>query len=330
MGVEILRYHTCIAILCGFLLDLLLGDPETWPHPVRFIGRLIDLLERALYPVSGPEMQKFWRGFFLACVVPVICGVTSWLFLKACFRISPWAGIFFESVMCWQILAVKSLADASEQVYRALREEGLPRAREAVSRIVGRDTENLTEEGVVRAAVETVAENLSDGVTAPLIYLMLAGPVGGWVYKSVNTMDSMIGYKNDRYLLFGRAAAHMDDVLNFLPSRISAVFVIAASALCGFDWKNAAGIWRRDRRKHPSPNSAQTESAVAGALGLRLAGPLPYFGKMVDKPYLGDPLREAEPEDIRRADRILYAASWISVAAVLLVRAGFTALLFSG
>lgn len=324
MSAEIWHYHTCIAILCGFLLDLLIGDPETWPHPVRFIGKLIAGLERLLYPVYGPEVRKFWRGFFLACVVPVICGVIPWLLLKVCFRFSPWAGLLLESVMCWQIIAVKSLADASEKVYRALTQEGLPAGREAVSRIVGRDTENLTEEGVVRAAVETVAENSSDGVTAPLFYLMIAGPTAGWVYKAVNTMDSMIGYKNGRYLLFGRAAAYMDDVLNFLPSRVCAVFLILSASLCGFDGKNAARIWRRDRRKHPSPNSAQTESAMAGALGLRLAGPLSYFGETVEKPYLGDPLREPEPEDIHRANRILFVTSWMSVLAALFLRTLFT------
>ena len=177
--------------------------------------------------------------------------------------------------------------------------------------IVGRDTENLTEEGVTKAAVETVAENTSDGVTAPLLFLLLGGASFGFLYKAVNTMDSMLGYKNEKYLYFGRFPAKMDDVFNYIPSRVTALFMIAAAFLTEMDAKNAWMIWRRDRRKHASPNSAQTESVCAGALRVRLAGDAVYFGKLHKKEYLGDPLRPIEPEDIRRAGRLMYVTAFL-------------------
>lgn len=320
----LIRYHICIAVFLGFLLDLVLGDPETWPHPVRLIGGMIAGFEQMLYPRRDIDQEKFWHGFMLAVAVPAVCGTAAWLLLSAAYRFAWQAGLFLETVMCWQILAVKSLKDASMKVCRSLEAgqtaEADEEARRHVSMIVGRDTAPLDREGIVKAAVETVAENTSDGVTAPLFYLVLGGPAAGWVYKAVSTMDSMIGYRNQRYLFFGRAAARMDDVLNYLPSRISAVLMILASFFCGFDGKNAARIWRRDRRNHKSPNSAQTESVCAGALGLRLAGPASYFGKIVEKPYIGDDVRRPEPEDIRRANRLLYGTAVLSLILFLAVR----------
>ena len=317
---NVIRYHICIAVFLGFLLDLVLGDPETWPHPVRAIGGMIAGFERMLYPRRDIDQEKFWNGFMLAVAVPAVCGTAAWLLLYEAYRFAWQAGLFLETVMCWQILSVKSLKDASMKVCRSLEAEDLEAARHHVSMIVGRDTEKLDQEGIVKAAVETVAENTSDGVTAPLFYLALGGPCAGWVYKAVSTMDSMIGYRNERYLYFGRAAARMDDVLNYLPSRISAVLMILSSYLCGFDGKGAARIWRRDRRNHKSPNSAQTESVCAGALGLRLAGPASYFGKIVEKPYIGDDVRRPEPADIRRANRLLYGTAVLSLILFLTVR----------
>ena len=316
----VIRYHICIAVFLGFLLDLVLGDPETWPHPVRAIGGMIAGFERMLYPRRDIDQEKFWNGFMLAVAVPAVCGTAAWLLLYEAYRFAWQAGLCLETVMCWQILSVKSLKDASMKVCRSLEAGDLEAARHHVSMIVGRDTEKLDQEGIVKAAVETVAENTSDGVTAPLFYLALGGPCAGWVYKAVSTMDSMIGYRNERYLYFGRAAARMDDVLNYLPSRISAVLMILSSYLCGFDGKGAAGIWRRDRRNHKSPNSAQTESVCAGALGLRLAGPASYFGKIVEKPYIGDDVRRPEPADIRRANRLLYGTAVLSLILFLTVR----------
>ena len=317
---NVIRYHICIAVFLGFLLDLVLGDPETWPHPVRAIGGMIAGFERMLYPRRDIDQEKFWNGFMLAVAVPAVCGTAAWLLLYEAYRFAWQAGLFLETVMCWQILSVKSLKDASMKVCRSLEAGDLEAARHHVSMIVGRDTEKLDQEGIVKAAVETVAENTSDGVTAPLFYLALGGPCAGWVYKAVSTMDSMIGYRNERYLFFGRAAARMDDVLNYLPSRISAVLMILSSYLCGFDGKGAARIWRRDRRNHKSPNSAQTESVCAGALGLRLAGPASYFGKIVEKPYIGDDVRRPEPADIRRANRLLYGTAVLSLILFLTVR----------
>lgn len=241
-------------------------------------------------------------------------GAVSAGLLGGAYLISRPLGVFVETIMTWQILAVKSLRKESMEVYDCLQRGGLDRARQAVSMIVGRDTETLDEAGIIRAAVETVAENTSDGVIAPMLYLALGGPVLGFLYKAVNTMDSMIGYRNDRYLYFGRAAARLDDAVNFLPARISALLMMAACmfAGCEFDWRRAYAVYQRDRKKHASPNAAQTESVCAGALGLRLAGPARYFGRVMEKPYIGDARREIQPEDIGRANRLMLCTAWLS------------------
>lgn len=310
-----------LAVAAGFLLDLLLGDPGWMPHPVVWMGKAIGKLEGVLRSVF-PETEKgqFWGGVLLAAAM--VCG--SGLFFGgicwAAGRIHPALAFFFQTFWCWQALALKGLAEESEKVRQELEKGDLPAARKAVSRIVGRDTQALTEEGVTKAAVETVAENFSDGVAAPLFYMLLGGAPLAMVYKAINTMDSMVGYRNETYLYFGRAAARLDDAANFLPSRLAALLWIAGAALAGFDGKNAWKIWRRDRRNHASPNSAQTEAACAGALGIRLAGPASYFGKRYDKPYIGDSLRQPEPEDIRRANRMLYVSGWLAALAGLALR----------
>lgn len=309
------------AILCGFLLDLLLADPAWMPHPVVSMGKAIAALEkglRARFPRT-PEGERR-AGRLLAAALPVgtavICGGVCLLAR----RLHPAAGFVVETVWCWQALALRGLAAESGRVYRELAKGDLPAARLAVGRIVGRDTQALTAEGVTKAAVETVAENFSDGVAAPLFWMLLGGAPLALVYKSINTMDSMVGYKNDRYLHFGRAAARLDDVANYLPARLAALLWIAGAFLTGHDGRNAWRIWRRDRRCHASPNSAQTESACAGALGVQLAGPAVYFGKQYDKPTIGDALRPVEPEDILRANRMLYAAGLLALAAGLALR----------
>lgn len=335
---ELLRSHT-IVFFAGFLLDLFLGDPSQMPHPVRLIGRLVDGMERALRENDSGrsagngcsengamrkgknECEKTARGGAGrelrqgACLVlgVVVCTVTvaaAVLFLA--YRIHPYAGMAVETIMTYQLLAVKSLKTESMKVYDCLRVHDPEGARRAVSMIVGRDTASLDEEGVAKAAVETVAENTSDGVVAPMLYAALGGPALGFFYKAVNTMDSMVGYKNERYLYFGRAAAKLDDLLNFLPARVSAWLMILSAFIGGKDFsgKKAFDMWRRDRRKHASPNAAQTESVCAGALGVRLAGDASYFGKTVKKPYIGDERRKVEAEDIRRANRLLYLTAW--------------------
>ena len=310
-----------LLMLGGFILDGIFGDPAWLVHPVVIMGKAITALEKFLRKrlPNTPEGEQL-GGRILAMALPVgtllITGGVCWLF----YRISPILGFAIELLWCAQALAAKGLAQESTNVYRELVKGDLPASRRAVSRIVGRDTAELTSEGVTKAAVETVAENASDGVIAPLFYMMLGGAPLALVYKAINTMDSMVGYKNEKYLNFGRAAAKLDDAANYLPSRIAALLWIASAALTGNDAKSAWRIWRRDRRKHASPNSAQTESACAGALNVQLAGPATYFGKYCDKPTIGDAVRAIEPGDILRANKMMYTASLLGLAAAVLVR----------
>ncbi len=300
------------ACVTGFLLDFLFGDPVWLYHPVRLIGNFISFGEKKLRGIFGKkEKGELAAGTVLWFLTAGFSFVIPFLILAGAQRVHSALRFLIESFWCYQILAARCLVRESGKVYERLKEKDLPGARKAVSMIVGRDTENLTEEGVTKAAVETVAENTSDGVTAPLLFLLLGGASFGFLYKAVNTMDSMLGYKNEKYLYFGRFPAKMDDVFNYIPSRVTALFMIAAAFLTEMDAKNAWMIWRRDRRKHASPNSAQTESVCAGALRVRLAGDAVYFGKLHKKEYLGDPLRPIEPEDIRRAGRLMYVTAFL-------------------
>lgn len=317
-----MRYHI-LAFCLGFFLDQILGDPHCFWHPIRLIGNLISGLDKLLRinKKEANPARTMQNGIWLVIIVLLLTlSVTAFLLVGA-YLLHPYIGLLVEMVMTYQILAVKSLKNESMKVYHCLKEDGLAEARKAVSMIVGRDTSVLTKEGVIKAAVETVAENTSDGVIAPMLYLALGGPVLGFVYKAINTMDSMIGYKNDKYLYFGRAAAKLDDAANYIPSRISAYLMILAAFLGGkdFDGKQAVKIYKRDRRKHASPNAAQTESVCAGALGLRLAGDASYFGKIVKKPYIGDALRKPEEEDIKKANRLMYLTAIICESACLLL-----------
>lgn len=324
-------YHI-FAFIAGFVLDLLIGDPHFIPHPVRLIGSLISFLDKRLncddgYNISEKKINliKYKRGMLLAFTVIFATFAISVIIIVAAYSINLYAGVIAEAVMTWQILATKCLRVESMRVYDALRTDGVDAGRMAVSMIVGRDTSVLDAAGVTRAAVETIAENTSDGVIAPMLYTAIGGPVLGFVYKAVNTMDSMLGYKNDKYMYFGRFAARLDDVVNFIPARISAYLMIAAAFIGGrqFDGKNAYRIFKRDRFNHASPNSAQTESVCAGALRVQLAGDAVYFGKLVKKKYIGDGLREIEYEDIKRANRLMYITAFLcellSVAVMSLV-----------
>ena len=289
-------------------MDFIFGDPSWLYHPVRIIGKGIELGERIL--------RKLFREKHLvlagAVLWVIIAGLSFLIPLGLLFlaqKIHPGVRFALETFWCFQILAGRSLCRESGKVYDRLQEDDLPGARRAVSMIVGRDTESLTGEGVTKAAVETVAENTSDGVTAPLIYMMIGGAPLGFLYKAVNTMDSMLGYKNDRYLYFGRIPAGMDDIFNYIPARITALAMIAAAYLTGLDGRNAWRIYRRDRKKHASPNAAQTESVCAGALRVQLAGDAVYFGKLYKKEFIGDRLRPIEPRDIKRSQRLMYVTA---------------------
>ena len=301
------------ALLLGFCIDLLLGDPRWLYHPVQAIGWLIVKLEpplRRAFPDSDRGQVR--AGVALVILVVGITGLVSGGVLWGLHRLHPMAGFAGEVILCWLILAAKSLRTESMKVVKALENGTLDDGRRAVSMIVGRDTEHLSEAEVLKAAVETVAENASDGILAPLLFAAVLGPVGGICYKAVNTMDSMVGYKNDKYLYFGRAAAKLDDVLNFLPARISG-FLMAAAAFLGFDGKNAFRIFFRDRKNHASPNSAHTEAACAGALGLQLGGTHDYFGKPVVKPTIGDDLRAVTRGDVAAANRLALTTALLAL-----------------
>ena len=314
-----MSYHF-FAMFLGFVLDLLFGDPHWLPHPIRLIGNLIASLEK-LNKKELSDTKKFLRGFAMVVVVIAWTTGVAAVILEGAYGLHPAIGCAMEAIMTYQILAAKCLKVESMKVYNCLKENDLIAARHAVSMIVGRDTGWLDETGVAKAAIETVAENTSDGVIAPMLYTALGGPVLGFFYKAVNTMDSMVGYKNERYLHFGRAAAKFDDICNYIPSRISAYLMIAGTYFLGkeYDGKHAYYIYKRDRYHHASPNSAQTEAVCAGALSIQLAGDAWYFGKLVKKPFIGDTLRPVEYEDIRRANRLLYATAFLCEGICLLV-----------
>ena len=309
------------ACMAGFFLDFIFGDPVWLYHPVRFIGKGISIGEQLLRKREQTgEQAKEGRLIAAGAILWVCIAGLSFLMplgiLILAQKIHPILRFVLETFWCYQIVAARSLCKESGRVYERLKEGDLPGARRAVSMIVGRDTENLSAEGVTKAAVETVAENTSDGVTAPLIYLMIGGAPLGFLYKAVNTMDSMLGYKNENYLFFGRIPAKMDDIFNYIPARITAWFMIAAAYIAGLDGRNARRIYRRDRRKHASPNAAQTEAVCAGALRVRLAGDAVYFGKVYKKEFIGDDLRPVEPEDIKRAGRLMYVTAFLLLVAL--------------
>ncbi len=314
-----------LVILLAFCLDLCIGDPRWLPHPVRGMGRAITALEgwlrRRFPPAPGGERAA---GVVLAMALPLGSFLAGWGVLRLCGAVSPWLGLGAEVLLCAQCLAARDLREESMAVHRELLRGDLPAARRMVGRIVGRDTAALTAEGVTKAAVETVAENASDGETAPLFWMALGGAPLALAYKAVNTMDSMVGYQNHRYRYFGTAAARLDDLVNWIPARLTALLMAALAPLAGLDGRGALRIGRRDRRRHKSPNSAQTEAAMAGALRVELAGDAYYFGELHHKPVIGDSLRPIEAEDIRRANRLLYrvSAAFAVLAAALRMLTG--------
>lgn len=302
------------ACIGGFCLDFLFGDPVWLYHPVRIMGNVISLLEKAVRKISRNSKPGLLigGGLLWGLVIILFTGIPYGL-LEILKSENEIAAFLLEMFWCYQLLAAKSLKAESMKVYKKLKESDLEGARKAVSMIVGRDTANLDCEGITKATVETIAENTSDGVIAPLFYMLIGGAPLGMLYKAINTMDSMLGYKDEKYLYIGRIAAKMDDVVNYIPARISAIMMVLAAFLCGLDWKNGWKIFLRDRYNHSSPNSAQTEAVCAGALDIQLAGDAWYFGKLYKKPYIGEPIRSIRIEDICQTNRLMYVTAIVTM-----------------
>ena len=308
-------------IAIGYFLDLIFGDPQTKYHPICIIGSLISKIEKIILSFdffnTSDEREKnkklFFGGVFLAIIVIFISFAVPFAILYLLGRISIWLKVAIEGVMCYFILAQKSLKQQSMAVYNELENDDIISARTKLSYIVGRDTKDLDAEQIAKAAVETVAENTADGVIAPMLYIFLGGAPLGFLYKAVNTLDSMVGYKNEKYLYLGRASARLDDVFGFIPARISAILIILSSILLDLDYQNAWTIFIRDRKNHPSPNSAQSESACAGALGIMLGGGSYYGGVLVEKKTIGDSINEITSYDIVLANKLLYVSSGIFI-----------------
>ncbi len=302
------------AIIAGFVLDLIFGDPHWLPHPICLIGNLIGFLEKRLRSLLGPNPTALLLGGALMVVIVLTLSfVIPYGILQVAEQVHPYLRLAIETVMCYQIFATKSLRDESMKVYDALAKDDLADARVKLSWIVGRDTQNLDEEEVTKGAVETVAENTADGIVAPMFYMFLGGAPLAFLYKGINTMDSMVGYKNDKFLYFGRCAAKLDDLANLIPARITGLIMILASAFVGLNAKGAWKIFWRDRYNHLSPNSAMTESVTAGALNIQLGGDHFYFGKLVHKDTIGDNIRPVEAKDIARTNNLLYMTSVLSL-----------------
>ncbi|MBA3004733.1 MAG: cobalamin biosynthesis protein CobD [Desulfurivibrio sp.] len=303
-------------ILIAILLDQLFGDPRWLPHPVRIIGATCAGLEK----VTRTLLPPFAAGICTVTLILGLTGLTTWGLIEGGALIHPWLADLTSIILLYTTIAAGDLAGHSRQVYAPLATGDLTEARKRVGMIVGRDTANLDEEGVTRAAVESVAESMVDGVTAPLFFAVLGGPVAAMLYKAVNTMDSMFGYKNEHNLQFGWGAARLDDLANFIPARITALMIPAAAFLLRLDQKTSLFILMRDRLKHASPNSGHTEAAVAGALGVQLGGSNRYFGNILEKPTIGDATRPIEPRDILRANRLMQLSSALTLLAFFVLR----------
>ena len=314
------KYHIVFAILAGFILDFFIGDPHCMPHPVRFIGALISLLEKRLLNLSDSKVRQRAFGFVLVILVLLVTGGITFALLHFSYKIHFFAGFALEVLICYWCIAANDLKKESVNVLKEMQTSSIDESRKALSRIVGRDTQRLTEEEIVKATVETVAENSNDGVIAPLFYMAIGGPVLGMIYKAINTMDSMVGYKNDRYRFFGTVAARCDDVFGFIPARLSALFAIISCLMLRLNMKNAFKTFKRDRYKHNSPNSAQTESVYAGAMEIQLGGDAWYGGVLEHKEFLGDEIRKPCAKDIRRSCSLMYASSLLAALIFCAVR----------
>ncbi|WP_145581991.1 adenosylcobinamide-phosphate synthase CbiB [Yersinia vastinensis] len=310
---------TLAAWFVAFLLDSWLGDPPHWPHPVRWIGNLITVLQRAIRAVCPSERALKWGGAVLWIAVVGITWLISWGFLWLMAEINPWLGWLAQVWMIYTLLAGRCLSDAALLVFDALQQGSLAQSREKLSWIVGRDTSQLEKPQITRAVVETVAENSVDGVIAPLFFLMLGGAPLAMAYKAINTLDSMVGYKTPKYRAIGYVSARMDDLANGIPARLSWLLLSAAAWLIRADYRQALRIGWRDRYQHSSPNCAWSEATVAGALGIRLGGPNEYFGERVEKPWIGDERRDVALNDIPRSIHLMKVASLLALLLFALI-----------
>ncbi len=308
-----------IPLTLGYLIDLILGDSHDIPHPIKFIGKLIHLLESRFLTNTNESNKNKLLGILLWFLTVSLSYLTPYLIILSISKMNIYISVAVETLMCYFILATKSLKDETMKVYKPLAKKDIETARKYLSLIVGRDTNQLKEEGIIRAAIETVAENINDGIVAPMIFIALGGAPLGFAYKAVNTLDSMVGYKNKKYMDFGWFSAKADDVANYIPARLSALLMILSSFLTKYDYKSSFKIYLRDKNNHSSPNSAHTEAVVAGALNIALGGPNYYGGVLVKKPYIGDNIKNPEVSDILKIFKIMFITSFLSLILSLII-----------
>lgn len=298
-----------IPFTVGYVLDLIIGDPHKFPHPVRAIGLLVKNVEKVLY--RGKSLLRF-KGLLLFIIVSTITFLITYFLVHYSSYLNKYIGYLISTILIFQILATKSLFTETNKVYKSLKNGDLVNAKRELSYLVTRDCENMEEEDVVRSTIETISENIVDGVTSPLFYILLGGAPLGMLYKAINTLDSMVGYKNSRYSDFGFFSAKFDDVVNFIPARLTSAIILISIFILRYNFTNAIKILRRDNNMHSSPNSGWAEAPVAGALNITLGGKVSYFGKVHHKPELGDNIKGPEIDDIRKTHFILLSTSIIS------------------
>lgn len=309
-----------IKIWIAYILDLIFGDPQNIIHPVQIIGKIISLGEKILLKEKSGSRYKFFAGIILNIfVVSITYGLTCLIY-----KSSKISGVFtlIEIYLMYTVFSVNSLAREGNRVYNILKEGNIEKARKDLSYLVSRDTETMDEKMIIRSTMETISENTVDGIVAPMFYMFLGGLPLAMTYKAINTLDSMVGYKNEKYMDFGKFSAKIDDVANFIPARITGVLIVAASMILRYNYKNSLKMFIRDRKNHSSPNSAHAEASVAGALGVQFGGRVSYFGKEADKPTIGDKIKDFELEDIKKNIKIMYITSFLSLAIFSLIFAG--------
>ncbi|HBE9553195.1 adenosylcobinamide-phosphate synthase CbiB [Clostridioides difficile] len=307
-----------LSIYIGYVTDLIVGDPYSFPHPVRFIGKLINFTQGIIRKVSKNDRQLKFGGFILWFITVGITYLTTYAIVKL-FSFNILLSIVVNSFIIYTTLATKCLKDEALKIYNVLKTENIEKSRIQLSYIVGRDTTNLSEPEIIRATVETVAENTVDGIIAPMFYAFIGGAPLAMAYKAINTLDSTVGYKNKKYKDIGFASAKIDDIANYIPARISVILMTIGSFFLNYNYRNCFKISIRDRKNHKSPNCAFSEGAVSGALGIQLGGTNVYFGEKVYKPTIGDKLREIDKEDIIKTNKIMYASSFVSMLVFTLI-----------